>query len=202
MLSFILALVGLAQGSGFISALPSRIISNKYLLKPTCRTEDVEWGYAFDVHLNAFFPLLIILHVFQLFFYPGNIASLYHLCPTNSKTLLLWARALHGHSNGSLHLSPTRSGLKTLRSGLTWAQLRWGVLHSALKYPWPSQGTLHSWPPGAQTPEAKSDVAWIILSTQADQARTSCSMASYIKPSKCYKQDRIALGESHLFLHT
>ena len=30
------------------------------------RGQDVEWGYAFDVHLNAFFPLLMILHFFQL----------------------------------------------------------------------------------------------------------------------------------------
>ena len=30
--------------------------------------QDVEWGYAFDVHLNAFFPLLMILHLFQLVF--------------------------------------------------------------------------------------------------------------------------------------
>jgi len=29
----------------------------------------VEWGFAFDVHLNAFFPLLVILHFVQLFFY-------------------------------------------------------------------------------------------------------------------------------------
>lgn len=45
--------------------------SNKYLKKDTCMDQDVEWGYAFDVHLNAFFPLLVILHVFQLFFYHG-----------------------------------------------------------------------------------------------------------------------------------
>ena len=32
------------------------------------RGQDVEWGYAFDVHLNAFFPLLMILHLFQLVF--------------------------------------------------------------------------------------------------------------------------------------
>lgn len=57
-------------GVGVVIATALWIISNKYLLKPTCRTEDVEWGYAFDVHLNAFFPLLVILHVFQLFFYP------------------------------------------------------------------------------------------------------------------------------------
>ncbi|XP_037800696.1 protein unc-50 homolog [Penaeus monodon] len=44
-------------------------VTNHYLVKPTCRDQDVEWGYAFDVHLNAFFPPLIILHFFQLFFY-------------------------------------------------------------------------------------------------------------------------------------
>lgn len=44
-------------------------ICNRYLRKPLCRDQDVEWAYAFDVHLNAFFPLLIILHIFQLFFY-------------------------------------------------------------------------------------------------------------------------------------
>ncbi|GFS82957.1 protein unc-50 homolog A [Nephila pilipes] len=44
-------------------------ISNRYLRKPACKDQDVEWAYAFDVHLNAFFPLLIILHIFQLFFY-------------------------------------------------------------------------------------------------------------------------------------
>ncbi|XP_014251137.1 protein unc-50 homolog isoform X2 [Cimex lectularius] len=44
-------------------------LSNKYLLKPSSVGQDVEWGYAFDVHLNAFFPPLVILHVIQLFFY-------------------------------------------------------------------------------------------------------------------------------------
>ena len=34
--------------------------------------QDVEWGYAFDVHLNAFFPLLMILHLFQLPFLNGE----------------------------------------------------------------------------------------------------------------------------------
>ncbi|KAF3857175.1 hypothetical protein F7725_009034 [Dissostichus mawsoni] len=45
-----------------------QFITNKYLLKQPGRNFDVEWGYAFDVHLNAFFPLLIILHFLQLFF--------------------------------------------------------------------------------------------------------------------------------------
>ncbi|OQR71613.1 protein unc-50A-like [Tropilaelaps mercedesae] len=57
-------------GVGIIVATCIWIICNKYLIKPSCRlTEDVEWGYCFDVHLNAFFPALIILHLFQLFFY-------------------------------------------------------------------------------------------------------------------------------------
>jgi hypothetical protein len=30
----------------------------------------VEWGYAFDVHCNAFFPLVLILHVVQLVLMP------------------------------------------------------------------------------------------------------------------------------------
>ena len=41
-------------------------LSNKYLLRPSCRgVDDVEWGFAFDVHLNAFFPVLVILHFVQ-----------------------------------------------------------------------------------------------------------------------------------------
>ncbi|KAL1131200.1 hypothetical protein AAG570_010818 [Ranatra chinensis] len=51
------------------------IISNQYLLKPSCKGLDVEWGYAFDVHLNAFFPPLIILHIVQLFFYQVFISK-------------------------------------------------------------------------------------------------------------------------------
>ena len=45
-----------------------RFISNKYLVKRQSRDYDVEWVYAFDVHLNAFYPLLVILHFIQLFF--------------------------------------------------------------------------------------------------------------------------------------
>lgn len=46
----------------------SRVVTNRYLLKQPSRNFDVEWGYAFDVHLNAFYPLLVILHFLQLFF--------------------------------------------------------------------------------------------------------------------------------------
>lgn len=37
-------------------------------MKSPSKNFDVEWGYAFDVHLNAFYPLLVILHFLQLFF--------------------------------------------------------------------------------------------------------------------------------------
>lgn len=43
-----------------------RFLTNKYMVINPPRGQDVEWAYAFDVHLNAFFPLLMILHFFQL----------------------------------------------------------------------------------------------------------------------------------------
>lgn len=56
-------------GVGLVIATLLWAVANKYLLKPSFRDSDVEWGFAFDVHLNAFFPLLVILHFIQLFFY-------------------------------------------------------------------------------------------------------------------------------------
>ncbi|CAM5075168.1 unnamed protein product [Natator depressus] len=55
-------------GVGLLIATLMWFISNKYLVKRQSRDYDVEWGYAFDVHLNAFYPLLVILHFIQLFF--------------------------------------------------------------------------------------------------------------------------------------
>lgn len=48
-----------------------RFIANKYLIKSNYKGQDVEWAYAFDVHLNAFVPMLVISNIFQLFFYDG-----------------------------------------------------------------------------------------------------------------------------------
>ena len=53
-----------------MSSTNFRIITNRYLRID--KTQDVEWGYAFDIHLNAFFPPLVILHIVQLFFYNGK----------------------------------------------------------------------------------------------------------------------------------
>ncbi|XP_023408311.2 protein unc-50 homolog isoform X2 [Loxodonta africana] len=55
-------------GVGLLISTLMWFISNKYLVKRRSRDYDVEWGYAFDVHLNAFYPLLVILHFIQLFF--------------------------------------------------------------------------------------------------------------------------------------
>lgn len=41
-------------------------VANRYLIADPKSNLDVEWGYCFDVHLNAVVPLLAILHVVQL----------------------------------------------------------------------------------------------------------------------------------------
>ena len=37
--------------------------------------QSLEWGYAFDVHCNAFVPILLILYVVQFFFMPILISN-------------------------------------------------------------------------------------------------------------------------------
>ena len=39
-------------GVGLVIATLMWAVSNKYMLKPACRDQDVEWGYCFDVHLK------------------------------------------------------------------------------------------------------------------------------------------------------
>lgn len=49
-------------------------LANRYMINGSSSGGgEVEWGYAFDVHLNAFYPPLIILHFIQLFFYNAII---------------------------------------------------------------------------------------------------------------------------------
>ncbi|XP_070523913.1 protein unc-50 homolog isoform X1 [Cardiocondyla obscurior] len=54
---------------GLLIATLFWFISNRYFRID--KTQDVEWGYAFDIHLNAVFPPLI-LHILQLFIYNGT----------------------------------------------------------------------------------------------------------------------------------
>lgn len=69
-----------------------RFISNKYLVKRQSRDYDVEWGYAFDVHLNAFYPLLVILHFIQLFFINRKYA---HYSAAHRVVTVHWTHCLH-----------------------------------------------------------------------------------------------------------
>lgn len=53
-----------------------RFVANKYLIKSNYKGQDVEWAYAFDIHLNAFVPMLVISHIFQLIFYNGMYSKI------------------------------------------------------------------------------------------------------------------------------
>ncbi|CAG2256719.1 Protein unc-50 homolog A,Protein unc-50 homolog B,Protein unc-50,Protein unc-50 homolog [Mytilus edulis] len=78
-------------GVGLLIATTFWLISNKYMIMAPPRGQDVEWGYAFDVHLNAFFPLLMILHLFQLVFLGPFINAGYFLGLVFGNTLWLIA---------------------------------------------------------------------------------------------------------------
>ena len=58
-------------GVGLLVASILTLFVNKYLRYPggEKHKEKVEFGYAFDVHLNAFFPLLLLLHIVQLMYF-------------------------------------------------------------------------------------------------------------------------------------
>ena len=62
---------------GLVVATCLWYVSNKFLMKPTMNAmkQDVEWGFCFDVHLNAFIPILVILHFIQLFVYHAIIGE-------------------------------------------------------------------------------------------------------------------------------
>lgn len=61
--------------SGVIVATIFWLLAIKYMKDPNTIENSVEWGYAFDVHLNAFFPPLIILHIFQTLLYSCFISQ-------------------------------------------------------------------------------------------------------------------------------
>ncbi|VBB29987.1 unnamed protein product [Acanthocheilonema viteae] len=48
-------------GVGILIATILWFVSNRFLRR--VEDQDVEWAYCFDVHLNAFFPMLMLLHV-------------------------------------------------------------------------------------------------------------------------------------------
>lgn len=60
-------------GAGVLVSTLFWYVSNKYLRRDRDGA-DVEWGYAFDVHINAFFPPLSLLHCFQIVLF-NNLLS-------------------------------------------------------------------------------------------------------------------------------
>lgn len=76
---------------GMVVASILWIVANRYLREKTTNA-DVEWGYAFDVHLNAFFPPLILLHFIQLFFYHALISQNWFISAFIGNTI--WLAAL------------------------------------------------------------------------------------------------------------
>jgi len=68
-------------GVGVVVATVLWLVSNRWLRRVD--DQDVEWGYCFDVHLNAFFPMLTLLHVIMpvcfsvLIDYPNLLARFF-----------------------------------------------------------------------------------------------------------------------------
>ena len=55
-------------GSGLFIATVMWFVVNNFMLRRSHLNQDLEWGYAFDIHLNAYFPLLTIIQFFQMTF--------------------------------------------------------------------------------------------------------------------------------------
>ncbi|EPT05753.1 hypothetical protein FOMPIDRAFT_1111164 [Fomitopsis schrenkii] len=94
-----LALLMIIRDYLFVGALMATIMwffSNRVLLSPPSHSAPsdsaVEWGYAFDVHTNAFFPFYLTLYLAQLFLVPIILRSNW-ICLFISNTLYLAAFA-------------------------------------------------------------------------------------------------------------
>lgn len=66
-------------------------LTNHHLILQPPRGQDVEWAFCFDVHLNAFFPLLMTLHLFQLPFLNAFINQPWFISCAFGNTLWLIA---------------------------------------------------------------------------------------------------------------
>merc|ERR1711997_805950 len=86
-------------GVGLCIATIIWFVSNKFLIKANNMDADVEWGYCFDVHLNAFFPLLVILHFVQLFFYHILISQNWYISTVFGNSLWLIALIYYVYIN-------------------------------------------------------------------------------------------------------
>jgi len=82
-------------GAGMLVATSLWLLTNRFMLKPAARAlEDVEWGFCFDVHLNAFFPVLFILHCVELSLIPFYTSASSSSVVLTVAADLLWLLAL------------------------------------------------------------------------------------------------------------
>jgi len=73
-------------------------LSNKYLLKPGVPQDSkVEWGYCFDVHLNALFPLLVLLHGVMILLYHAVIGQPWTISMVLGNTIWLIALGYYNY---------------------------------------------------------------------------------------------------------
>jgi len=79
-------------GVGLLIATSFWFVTNRYMMVAPRQGQDVEWAFAFDIHLNAFYPLLMILHLFQLPFLNAFINQSWFVSALFGNTL--WVCAL------------------------------------------------------------------------------------------------------------
>lgn len=75
--------------ASLISATIMWLVTNRFMRESN--SEIVEWGYAFDVHINAQFPPLIILHFIMLIFYKVLFSQEWFIARLFGNTLWLLA---------------------------------------------------------------------------------------------------------------
>ena len=64
-----MTITGLSHDTSAHPYILYRIVANKFFRVPNVEEggdQRVEWAYAFDVHLNGFFSLMVMLHGVQL----------------------------------------------------------------------------------------------------------------------------------------
>uniref|UniRef100_H2ZG25 Protein unc-50 homolog n=1 Tax=Ciona savignyi TaxID=51511 RepID=H2ZG25_CIOSA len=76
---------------GIIIATIMWLLTNRFMVHMSRLGQDIEWAYAFDVHLNAFFPVLMILHCLQLFLINPLIDKEYFISTVVGNTFWLVA---------------------------------------------------------------------------------------------------------------
>lgn len=70
----------------------NRTIANRFLARASVYSTDqsVEWQYAFDIHCNAFMPVIVLLYLIQMVFMKILIKDVW-ICSALGNTLYMVA---------------------------------------------------------------------------------------------------------------